>query len=110
MNSSSFTVSSHLFSPRQFRLAGFCIAAFMTSLVGGCTDKRDVDNTGRSGAANQTSDQSNEHETEGDGEHEGEGMGMNDGRGHATEGMDTMRRGGRTHSGGMGMMDKEKRR
>ena len=108
MNSSSSSLSKHLPSVSQFRLAGFCVAAFMASLVLGCTDKRDVDNTQRSDAATQSNDQYNEHGNEGEGETEGEGMGINHGRGHGNEGMDTMHRSGRNHSRGMGMMDKEK--
>jgi hypothetical protein len=106
---SSFAVSKHHFSTSRFRLAGFCFAAFLASFIGGCTDNRDGDNTGSSGTANQTSDQSNEHESGREGENEREGMGMDHGRNHA-DGMDTMRRSGRAHSRGMGMMDKEKRR
>ncbi|MBJ6111238.1 hypothetical protein JAO73_19610 [Hymenobacter sp. BT523] len=104
-----FAVSKHLFATAQFRLAGFCIVAFISSLAVGCTDKKTVDNTGSSGAANQGTNLSNEHENEAEQENEGEGMGMNHGRASA-EGMDTMRRAGRAHSRGMGMMDKEHRR
>ena len=110
MNYSSFAVSKHLFSASQFRLAGFCIAAFVSSLAVGCTDKKNADATRDAGAVNQSNDRSNDRSNEGERGNEGEGMGMNHGRGHADDGMDTTRRSGRPHSRGMGMMDKERRR